>query len=150
MNGEARSFGSFALHLPLVGWKELPQTLRTAGSPPMRKVSTMWSTSCCALLRIMSAVRSCKDSLGLTCHFSLDGILGFVLTCGQCFSHCCSVLSLFPSTVGCNSMGRLWREAWQAGWNPLNVLSSAFFFFEGGECFFRVGVANQRTDRAVL
>ena len=48
-------------------------------SPPVRKVSTSWRASCCALLRILRAVRSrevflheeelCK--VALTCHFSL-------------------------------------------------------------------------------
>ena len=31
-------------------------------SPPKKKVSTMWRTSCRARLRIVRAVRSCKDS----------------------------------------------------------------------------------------
>ena len=32
------------------------------GPSPMRKVCTMWRTLCCARLRIVRAVRSCKDS----------------------------------------------------------------------------------------
>ena len=54
-------------------------------SPPMRKVSSMWRTSCCALLRIPRAVRSCKFSstkkssdmsLRLGCDLSPSGLSG--------------------------------------------------------------------------
>ena len=42
-------------------WWVLNMTLRMAGPSPTRKVSIMWRTSCCVLLCIMRADRSCKD-----------------------------------------------------------------------------------------
>ena len=39
-----------------------PQTLGMAGPLPMKRVNTAWRTSCCALVRSMRAVCSCKGS----------------------------------------------------------------------------------------
>ena len=83
VNGELRSFGLFSSLLLLVRCDEHPPTLRTAGSPPVMKVSTMWKTyfmlcsfghhACSPLLQeFLHEEELCK--VAQTCHFSLDVI----------------------------------------------------------------------------
>ena len=76
---KSEAFGSFSSFSMM---EVMSSGMRTTCSPLMRKVSTMWRTTCCACFRIMLAVpllqgvvyeeELCK--VGLTCHFALDTI----------------------------------------------------------------------------